>query len=374
VPRLAGAASIAAAWVLAASPAGATQQVSGSMDIGVSRVDYDGFLPSAAASISPSLRIASPNASFTARGTWLGFESGNTSLQALLAASVFSPSRGRWRGELSGTAGSSVYAQFENLVHLLARGRVHYVVQDRGLWVAATAGGTALIGSPRPVVGVAAGVWTGRLARNWTLSLGMTRVGDTSYTDLEGSGYLHIGRMELEGSLGARAGRGGGSGVYGEASARYALNRWLGVMAAGGRYPTDPTRGSVSGRYVSIGVRITTTAPAPPRTEPDWPQPLPVSGGTNGHVATVTLELLPAGRGLVVHAPDAAVVEVMGDFTDWEPVVLKAAGGRWRFDARLPSGVRRLNVRVNGGPWVVPAGASVVQDEFGAIVGMVVVP
>lgn len=377
MPRLAGAALLAAVWLFAASPVGAAQHVSGSVDVGLSHVDYDGFLPSGAASISPSVRVAGPNASFTARGTWLGFESGNTSLQALLAVSVFSAPRGRWRGELSGTAGSSVYAQFDNLIHMLARGRLHYVVGDRGAWIAATGGATALVSQARPVRAIAMGAWIGRLTRNWTLALGHTRVGDTSYTDLEGSLFWHVGRVDLEGSLGARDGRGGGNGVYGEASALYALSRRLGIMAAGGRYPTDPARGTVSGRYVTIGVRISTAAPAPPRVEPVWPRPpaapMP-AGDTNGYGMAVALELLPTGRGLLIRAPAASRVEIMGDFTDWEAITLAFADGAWRYEGPLPAGIRRLNVRIDGGQWRVPSGATPVHDEFGEVVGMIVVP
>jgi hypothetical protein len=68
------------------------------------------------------------------------------------------------------------------------------------------------------------------------------------------------------------------------------------------------------------------------------------------------------------------LVEVRGDFTDWEPVALQQAGDAWRFDVPLPSGLRRLNIRVDGGPWTVPAGAGVAHDEFGAVVGTIVVP
>src|SRR5262245_12895203 len=118
VPRLARAAAGGAAWsLLVLRAAGA--QMSVTLDVGASRVEYDGFLPSAAASISPAVRITSPSSSFTARGTWLGFESGNSSVQGLLAGSVFSRAYGSWRGELAGTAGASSYEGLASFAHVL---------------------------------------------------------------------------------------------------------------------------------------------------------------------------------------------------------------------------------------------------------------
>jgi hypothetical protein len=147
-----------------------------------------------------------------------------------------------------------------------------------------------------------------------------------------------------------------------------------------GRYPTDPIRGSVAGRYASIGMRVTGPSPRPePRAAPVWPQPpvvpVPVAG-SDGHLAAATLavEVAPGGSVLVVRAPGATNVEVMGDFTDWQPVPLTRVGEQWRYTGRLASGRRRLNVRVDSGPWSVPASAALEQDEFGAVVGTIVVP
>jgi hypothetical protein len=67
-------------------------------------------------------------------------------------------------------------------------------------------------------------------------------------------------------------------------------------------------------------------------------------------------------------------VEVMGDFTDWQPIALAPTGdGRYRFAMGLPAGVYRFNVRVDGGPWGVPEGAGRSPDDFGGSVGVVVV-
>jgi hypothetical protein len=89
-------------------------------------------------------------------------------------------------------------------------------------------------------------------------------------------------------------------------------------------------------------------------------------------------------RELRVLVPGARRVELMGDFTDWTPVALtplgRRAGGRgsdgddvWLAELVIAPGVHRVNVRVDGGPWRPPPGLSVVRDEFGGEVGLLVV-
>jgi 1,4-alpha-glucan branching enzyme len=75
-----------------------------------------------------------------------------------------------------------------------------------------------------------------------------------------------------------------------------------------------------------------------------------------------------------VRAPGAAAVELMGDFTNWQPVSLKSTGSEW-WTIALPitTGIHELNVRMNGGPWTVPLGLMEKRDEFGSSVGVVVI-
>jgi hypothetical protein len=379
--RAAGVAALGAALSFAALKVGAAQQVSASVDLAAAQVEYDGFLPSLAASISPAVRFTDTNVSLAVRGTWLAFQSGNSSIQGLFAASLYTDPLGRFRGEFSGTAGTSAYEEFAQFAHGLARARLHYGVRDQGAWISLTLGRTMLGEGSRSVRSYAFGTWIGQRDRNLTIALSATRVGDTSYTDIEGTGFWQRRTFELEGSLGARGGRGGGQGVYGEAAATLYLSRKAGLTVAAGRYPTDPTRGSVSGRYFSLGIRLASFyARRDPRIDPALPSYPSVTAasavGTDGHLAgaEIGLESTPHGRRLVVMAPRATSVEIMGDFTDWQPVALVFAGGKWQFAGPLPSGLRRFNVRVDGGPWSVPLGATVVQDDFDQTVGTLVVP
>ena len=64
----------------------------------------------------------------------------------------------------------------------------------------------------------------------------------------------------------------------------------------------------------------------------------------------------------------------MGDFTEWQALEGTSAGnGWWSVVTPITPGVRQLAVRLDSGAWVVPAGATPERDEFGALVGVIVV-
>jgi len=68
-------------------------------------------------------------------------------------------------------------------------------------------------------------------------------------------------------------------------------------------------------------------------------------------------------------------VEVAGDFTDWQPVTLRrTSDNMWESVLHIPSGVHRVNVRIDGGKWIAPVGTARAEDEFGGDVGIVAVP
>jgi len=373
-------ASLAAATSLfvARTPAA---QTTGTVDIGVSTVRYDGFLRSGAASLTPTLTWERPGSAVTVRGTYLRFESGRRSLQGLVAASFFTRSLlpHPWRGELSVSAGGSSYAQFASFWHATGEARLHFVEGGRGAWIGGTGGRTSYGRAPRPVAAVGAGVW---VRRSWvTVAASATRsiVGDTAYSDIGSTAHASRGRFELDGTVAARvSSRGAGHGVYGEASAAFALGERAALFVSGGRYPTDPVSGSVAGRYVSAGLRLRTTLLRPrANRDPQLPSRSLASGdGGAGFTAHLQVQPTPDGCArVVVHALAVATVEVAGDFTDWQPVTLRRTSDNiWESVLHIPSGVHRVNVRIDGGKWIAPAGTARAEDEFGGDVGIVAVP
>ena len=370
--------TLAVVWAAAGgSPCAA--QVEAGLDLATSLVKYNGYLASGAASLTPSVAWRSPRATLAARGTFLVFESGNTSVQGLLDAGVFSPPFGSLRVEAAAEAGASSYAQFARFSHGLARLRVHALGSRWGLWAGPLAGMISQGAGSRAASGIAVGWWWRSPIGALQLSWNRMAVGDTAYTDLEGRARWRRGALDVEGSAGARvASRGGGSGVYGDVSAALRLTDWLGLLVAAGTYPSDPVRGSIPGRFVTAGLRLAPrqpprVAPVPQLAPPSAPAvsapAVPLDGA---HVSVEQLDGLPI---LVVHVAGARRVEVMGDFTDWRPVTLAAAGkGRFQYALSLPAGMLRFNLRVDDGPWGVPAGVGLASDEFGGSVGVLVVP
>lgn len=388
------AAAAVGASVLAAS-ARLAAQIAGTVDLGMSSVHYDGFLPSSAASLSPALRYQRPWLLLLASGTYLRFESGHHSLQGNFTGSAFTGrTAGGLRGELLTNIGGSTYADFASFSHAIIGPRIHLAGDDAGAWLGGTVGTTSYGGEARRVTTAALGAWTERFAATWLVSGTYNHVGDTTYTDIEGALHAQRWRATLDGVLGVRAwSHGGGHGVYGEASAALALNSHLAVVVSGGRYPTDPIRGSISGRYLGVAFRLTalpwSTAPAPravPASSPPRIAP-PHSGADGGEgdpplpPPALSVEIRPCscdGRTLAVRtALPATSVEVSGDFTDWEPVALTAGApgqGEWLVTLPLKAGTYRFNVRVDGGEWTVPAGVTAMTDEFGGRVGLLTVP
>jgi hypothetical protein len=74
-----------------------------------------------------------------------------------------------------------------------------------------------------------------------------------------------------------------------------------------------------------------------------------------------------------IMAPNAWVVEISGDFNGWAPMRLEPTGdGSWTGRLQLPRGNYEMNLRVDGGDWIVPPGLLPLKDEFGGSVGLLV--
>jgi hypothetical protein len=359
-------------------------QTTGTIDIAVSSVRYDGFLPSGAATFTPVVRWERAAGTLTARGTYLRFQSGRRSLQGLVAASLFTPPRllpRPWRGEISLSTGGSSYADFASFWHATGEARLHFVVRGggRGAWIGGTGGRTSYGSASRPVAVAGVGVWARRAGVTVTASANRSFVGDTAYSDLASTLHTSLDRVAVDASIGARlSSRGAGHGVFGEASTTLTLGERTALFVSGGRYPTDPVSGSVAGRYASAGVRLRTALFRPPAVRDPRRLSRSPANGDGGASVTARLDVRPAPDGmvrLVVSVPAAATVELAGDFTDWQPVALRrTVEGAWECVLPIPSGAHRINVRVDGGEWTAPAGTTRVADEFGGDVGIVAVP
>jgi len=77
---------------------------------------------------------------------------------------------------------------------------------------------------------------------------------------------------------------------------------------------------------------------------------------------------------LEVRARDASLVEITTDASGWVPTALvRMAHDRWRIRMRLQPGIYHVNLRIDGGPWIVPPGAPTVPDEWLGSTGVLIV-
>ena len=358
-------------------------QVTASVEAGITDVQYDGFLASGAASISPTMRWQHPGGRgfFSARGTYLQFQSGRRSIDGSANGSWFTPLARHWRGELGAAAGASDYANIASFSHGQVDARLHLMDEDRGGWIAATMGRSSFGGGARPVTVVAVGMWLLRTDKTMFVSVDRSFIGDTAYTDLRSSAQWRRDRVVLEGVVGTRLwSSGGGRGVFGEGSATLTLGRQAALVVSAGRYATDVVSGSLAGRYVTAAIRLGTITVRRPAT--------PVFSGNSrareSHSSSSTTDArleIETRRDddvrLTVYTPGATVVEISGDFTDWRPVGLSRSpttADAWVASFRIPRGIHRINVRRDGGPWMAPGGTTRGADDYDGEVGVFVLP
>jgi hypothetical protein len=368
------------AWLVAIGPPVAAQ-ATGTLGIGASIVEYDGFLSSKAAVFVPALRFDSPRFSIGGQASWTVFESGHRVIESSLGAAWFTAARSWWRVELGGTVGGSWYEAEPGWGHLLGAGRFHFFGERAGGWVGLTSG--TLFGGPSVVpVEVSAGGWTvsRRLALIGTLTA--TWVGRARHIDALGTIRWTGDRVEVEGKLGARPwvrspGQVGdaATGGYAELTTLVPLDRRLILSFGGGTYPSDPVRRVLGAKYLNAGVRLVAFGRAA------TPIPLAVNTRLRERVdpsspnARIEVGGSEEDRVIRVHAPGSSSVELMADFTDWSPTRLsETKPGVWEARLAIPPGVYRINLRINGGSWSVPRGTRVEQNEYGGTVGILVVP
>ncbi|HEX6316025.1 MAG TPA: hypothetical protein VFZ73_14240, partial [Gemmatimonadaceae bacterium] len=146
-----------------------------------------------------------------------------------------------------------------------------------------------------------------------------------------------------------------------------------------GSYPADLVQNLPSGRYLAFGLRLPhgrfpamrrpppLPPPPPPRT-PDVPVSLRFALVTGPPLDSTDI------REVRVWAPGSTVVELMADFVDWLPVPLvRHPSGEWRGYYRIPPGLHRVNLRLDGVMLAAPLNWPQDKDDFLGAVALVLV-
>ena len=366
---------------LGSSAAGSQAQTQASVDLGGASVRYGDSLRVMATTVAPTVRFDGARFSALAFGGVSVVGGDAWSSQGGLTTSMVSRPLGPVRVELTGTGLGTLHQDGGRTGQFDGRLRLHAGTAASGIWLGGGAGRSWNGATWRTTV---EGDVAGWVQRNDFTILAAVRpavTGDSiRYTDVTGVARRNGRLVELSASAGVRSGipsDPGSPNAWASVSAAVWVAPQLAVVGDVGSYPADLEQAFPGGTYLSLALRIASHRRV-------W---IPSAVTRHDAVAAraagaatskARVEIVPMGGGsyaVRVRARDAHRVEVMGDFTEWKPTDLVGAGsGWWQLVTRVTPGVRQMTIRIDGGRWTVPSGATVEQDEYGQPVGVVIVP
>ena len=363
----------------AASGAGVSD---GFLDVGGAYLSQSSTLSNGVVTAAGQFRYADPRYAFILNGIAARTPNDLYSGQGVVSASRYAPSSQRLRWEVGGTASafglSNVLPSFG--WQLLAR--EHLDGSLGGVFVGAAGGQLAQGGGVWRVLNAHTGgyLFLDPLARDeLSAAFAYTDAGFQPDTGLllrygDGIGYWshRDGAVELTVGGGLRAVLIGRPQYqsWGSASVVLWFSPGAALVLAGGKALADVSRGVPTTRYLSAAIRFGRSNAAPalvtqaPREGPEMD-----GGRIDVNVMGDSLRIVR------VRLRAARTVELMADFTDWEPVSMsQAPNGDWTVERVIAAGTHHVAIRADGGEWIVPPNLPRVSDEFGGEVGLLIVP
>src|SRR5688572_2008058 len=371
----------------------ARAQVVGTLGAGTGRITYDDLPRMTVVSLTPAVLFEGERTTVSGAASFTRFDGGIWSAQALAAGSRFTEARGLLRGELSAQMESNSHRGTLRTAQAIAQGRGHLVGGgDRGLWLGAGAGHAWRSPEGGTLLRADVGAWaqlgdaTLRLTAMHNTVRTSTRVvtaapnleaqvidtrstsvskGTIRYLDTEAHFSWSRARVAMDAVAGRRLVRDGGHANTWLLGGSVMLTERLAVVGSTGASAFDLAQGLPGGRYATIALRVTTRAGGPLELRSRSRATARVMETWREQDGTVLL---------VVHAPRARRVELMGDFTDWRPLVMqREADDHFAARIHLPAGSYRINVRVDGGTWTAPPGTTPVADDYNGAAGLLVI-
>ena len=358
------------------------QRAESSVDAGWVALRYADTLSASAAAVTPHIFADWPNAAVDTWGTLSQFTSGGWSTQGVLSASLFTPKARGIVAELGGFAGGSAHQDGTRTGEVIGNGRLHFVRQSGEVFFAGGGGVTWDGGAWGSVFQGEAGASVNFGPAAALLTISPVVVKDSiRYTDGQLALSWTSDRLDLAALIGNRFGNqltnlSANTKSWASFSAVAWMTPHFALAAGGGTYPIDPTQGFPGGRFVSLSIRLATgrsrtALPPDAQQNPLESRPDDILPAVAGFAAERSS---PGFVTLRVNAPRAQLVEITGDFTNWVPVRLQPSGGGWWSTALLMSpGKYQMNLRIDGGAWMVPPGLLSMLDEFGGTVGLLVI-
>ena len=340
----------------------------------------------------PSLRwtVSRERERFALSGSLTGLlAAGAASGYADAASHWLVPLAAGWRGEIGGEVGallasatpsSSSYASSS-----IASLRILRPIERGGIWLRGSGNLSTREAGALWGRGVDVGGWWRRagtqlvasVTREWSVAQLFTGPGREGFVGVEPVHYIEGnlgGRVELDDAAVEVNGT-----LRRDPGAEHLLESGFNASVTVWRTPTqafvlnvarqlpDFVRGAEAASSFTVGVRLNEPSPV-----------LALAMRTPPTVQVAAAEVDAHGdstrRTLRVRAPAAQRVEVMGDFTDWEPVALRSTGDVFTGSFALSPGSHRLVIRIDGGDWRPAANTPAVDDDFGGRVGLLVVP
>lgn len=353
----------------------------GSFDLGGALLQQPGLTATNVLTGAGQFRLATPASALFANGVGARTSDDRYTGQGVLTASIYAPPAQRYRWEITATGSAFGLSNaapafaWQGLVreHLtgslggafvgIGTGELTRDGVWRGIQVAQTGGYLRLDDLGRDELSAAlAYTSSGRTTDT---------LGNVRYADAVGYWTHRAGILELSAGGGVRFDQ--EPHLAGQAWASTNATLWMtertALVFTAGRALADIARGIPSVRYLSLSVRIG-TKPGKAGT------PIRVRrGATEDDGGRLEVREDDSLRVVTIHLPLAAGVEVMGDFTDWAPMVMtKTPNGDWQVELAIAPGTHRLVIRVDGGAWTVPPNLTRVHDDYGGEVGILIVP
>jgi hypothetical protein len=353
--------------VLSGLPTRGAAQVFTSLEANAANATYDAYQSSAVYTLAPSVAFAGGPLRAGLDGAFSVFETGHSSgvldLNAVGGAKLYGPLR--W--ELGGDGAALWYRSNPAVLSGVVTPRLRF---DRGpfvAWVSGAAGSTDNDGIVGSFVSRIDGGLSYALPHiTPALTIATTRAGVAHYTDFGGAIQSELGPLILNATAGTRTGALlGGFATWFNAEMRVTVTQNLSFVLSGGSYPVDLVRGAPGAHFIGVGLRFAQAFRVSPRAMGT----VRYNSGSN--------DVLADPRTLRFSAKPNARVELMADFTDWQPVPMtEIRPGLYQATLRdaIRSGPHRVNIRVDQGDWVVPSELPPVIDDFGGTAGSLVVP
>lgn len=366
------------AFALSSARAPLFAQAAATLEAVATRISYAETPGSTGWSLTSGAHLLRPTQSLAASGSWARFPEGVWSVQGQLAGSAYLPQVAGLRPEVEARGGGSRHQDGGTSGELAGALRMHWLGEPLGLWLGGDGGRTWNGASWITDLSAEAGGWVRTGPGIVALAISASRVGsDLRFAEMQSTFRLDRGALELVAWGGLRqwfSPDDASASAWAGATAAWWIGDRMAVTAGGGSYPVDYAQGLPAGRFGTLGIRVATGRIARARRVNERLDLLLAPPVRDGGAA---LQWQNADSGKVVlllQGVTAKQVEIMGDFTAWEPVPMAPIGAdRWSVTLPIAPGIYRMNFRSDAGEWRVPPGMHSSSDEFGGDAGILIV-